>query len=135
MDKYEQFVEYIEKHKQLPKEKILIPKNIDESKREEYELLKSLGIWKSTQVQNAKVNFSTIIPDIDSTKLSESEKEKHQKRLEKYNIEVINDNEILSKDYSKLNKKDKLQYDKIKLKVNERNKNFEKFHIKKHLYD
>jgi hypothetical protein len=71
------------------------------------------------------VNFSTVIPDIDSSKLSESEKEKHQKRLDKYNIEVSNDNEILSKDYSKLNKKDKLQYDKIKLKVDERNKNFE----------
>ena len=124
MDKYEQFVQYIEKNNQLPKEKLKVPDNIDESKREEYESLKSLGVWKSNQVQNAKVNFSTVIPDIDSSKLSESEREKHEKRLEKYNIEVNNDNELLSKDYSKLTKKDKLQYDKTKLKVDERNKNF-----------
>jgi len=123
--KYEQFVEYIEKNNQLPKEKFKIPENIVESKREEYELLKYLGVWKSNQVQNAKVNFSTVIPDIDSSKLSESERGKHEKRLEKYIIEVSNDNELLSKDYLKLTKKDKLQYDKTKLKVDERNNNFE----------
>ena len=122
MDKYEQFAEYIEKYKQLPKEKLKIT---DISKSEDYESLKSLGIWKSNQVQNSKINFITVIPDIDITKLSLSEKEKHQKRLDKYNEEVNSDKVFLSKDYSKLNKKDKLQYDKIKLKVHERNKLFE----------
>ena len=125
MDKYEQFVQYIEKNNELPKEKFKIPDNINESKREECESLKSLGVWKSNQVQDLKINFSTVISDIDSSKLSSLEKEKHQKRLDKYNIELSNDNEILSKDYSKLTKKDKLQYDKIKTKVNERNKNFD----------
>jgi len=124
MDKYEQFVQYIEKNNQLPKEKFKNPDN-DESKKEIYESLKSLGVWKSNQVQYSKINFSTVIPDIDISKLSPSEKEKHQKRLDKYNIEIQSDNEILSKNYSELNKKDKLQYDKIKLKVDERNKNVE----------
>ena len=123
-DKYEEFVQYIEKNNQLPKEKFKNPDN-DESKKEIYESLKSLGVWKSNQVQYSKINFSTVIPDIDISKLSPSEKEKHQKRLDKYNTEIQSDNEILLKNYSVLNKKDKLQYDKIKLKVDERNKNFE----------
>jgi len=124
LDKYQQFVDYIEKNNQLPKEKFKNPDN-DESKKEIYESLKSLGVWISNQVQYSKINFSTVIPDIDISKLSPSEKEKHQKRLDKYNIEIKSDNEILSKNYSELNKKDKLQYDKIKLKVDERNKNVE----------
>jgi superfamily II DNA or RNA helicase len=113
LEKYNQMVEYIEKYNQLPKEKI----KLTENNKEEYESLKSLGTWKSNQIQNVKINFVTVLEDIDISKLSSSEKEKHQKKLEKYLSESIKDNEILLKDYSKLNKKDVIQYDKIKLKI------------------
>ena len=124
IDKYNQFVEYIEKNNKLPFEKV--PRTIDkstyEANKSEYDFIVSLGVWKSNQIQKSKINFSTVITDIDFSKLSSSEKGKHEKRLEKYNIELEKDNEILSQDYSKLNKKDKLQYDKIKLKVHSMNK-------------
>lgn len=119
IDKYEEFVKFIEKNNRLPREKVESEKN--------------LGIWKSNTLQNAKINFATFIPDIDISKLSESETKKHEKRLEKYNLELIKDNEILSKDYSKLNKKDKIQYDKIKEKMNnnenERAESLQKLHL------
>lgn len=123
--KYEEYVEYIEKYNQLPKEKIIIPSNIDPKKLKELELFKSLGIWKSNTVQNARIDFVTHIKDIDFSKLTETEKEKYKKRLDKYNDDLSKDNLILSKDYSILNKKDKLQYDKVKLKIDEQNKMIE----------
>ena len=113
MEKYNQIIEYIKKYNQLPKEKI----KLTVSNKEEYESLKSLGTWKSNQIQNAKINFITVLEDIDISKLSSSEKEKHEKKLEKYNSDSKKDTEILLKDYSKLNKKDVIQYDKIKLKI------------------
>ena len=127
IEKYEELIQYIIENKSLPKEKIKISTNITEDKRKELEFLKSLGIWKSNAVQNAKIDFNTNIEDIDISKLSDSEKEKHIVRLKKYNDEKNHDNEILSKDYSKLNKKEKNQYDKIKVLF--RNSSFNKILI------
>jgi len=122
INKYDQFIEYIEKNNQLPKEKIKIDDNISSSKREELESLKSLGIWKSNLIQNAKINFVTHIEDFDISKMSSVEKEKHEIKLKKYHEDIEKDNNILSKDYSKLSKKDKTLYDKVNIKVDERNK-------------
>jgi len=57
IDKYDQMIEYIEKHKQLPKEKVKVPDGISSTQQEEFERLKSLGVWKSNCVKNAKTNF------------------------------------------------------------------------------
>ena len=89
--------------------------------RKELELEKSLGIWKSNTVQNARINFATVVDDIDISKLTFSEKEKHLIRLEKYNTENEKNQKIISQDYSKLNKKDKLIYDKTLEKINNNN--------------
>jgi hypothetical protein len=102
----------------LPHEKIKIPINIDENKRKILEHEKSLGIWKSNNIQNARINFATVVHDIDISKLTFSEKEKHLIRFEKYNIENQKNQKIISQDYSKLNKKDKLIYDKTLEKIN-----------------
>lgn len=87
LEKYEEFLDYIKEHNSLPREKITISKDIDENKRKELELEKSLGIWKSNTVQNARINFDTVVDDIDISKLTPTEKEKHLIRLEKYNSE------------------------------------------------
>ena len=121
LEKYEEFVDYIKEHNFLPREKITISKDIDENKRKELELEKSLGIWKSNTVQNARINFATVVDDIDISKLTFSEKEKHLIRLEKYNTENEKNQKIISQDYSKLNKKDKLIYDKTLEKINNNN--------------
>ena len=99
----------------MPKEK---PKTDDKE-------LKSLGIWKSNLIQDAKRDFKIYIEDIDPNKLSASEKEKYNKKLEKFLLEKTHNSQILSQDSKKLNKKDKLQYDKILKKVSESNKKME----------
>ena len=125
IEKYEQCINYIEKFKHFPKEKIDMKNISDENDLKEKESLKSLGIWKSNAIQNAKTNFVTYILDIDFSKYSLIDKEDHIKKLEKYKSLIEKDNEILGKDYSKLNKKDKTLYDKTKIRVEERNKKIE----------
>ena len=115
IEKYEQLIEFIKKYNRLPKEK---PKTDDKE-------LKSLGIWKSNLIQDAKRDFKIYIEDIDPNKLSASEKEKYNKKLEKFLLEKTHNSQILSQDSKKLNKKDKLQYDKILKKVSESNKKME----------
>ena len=123
IDKYNQFVEYINTHKKLPHEKVKIPENItDPKERENLEKLKSLGVWKSNNVQNAKVNFATFILDIDSSKLSNTEREKYNKKLLKYNEELEVDKKVLSQNPKSLSKKDKTIYDKILEKSEQKNK-------------
>jgi len=125
IEKYNQCIQYISENNKLPKEKIDIKGILNDTKRKEQETLKSLGIWKSNAVQNAKSNFVTYILDIDYSNYSIIDKEDHIKKLEKYKSLIEKDNEILCKEYSKLNKKDKTLYDKTKLRVDERNKNIE----------
>lgn len=57
LDKYQQMIDYIEKHNQLPKEKIKVPDGISPSQKDEFERLKSLGVWKSNAVKNSKTDF------------------------------------------------------------------------------
>lgn len=121
LENYENFLDYIKKNNCLPREKIKIPLNIDIYKKRELEDEKRLGIWKSNNIQNAKINFATVLEDIDISKLTDSEKEKHLQRLEKYNSDYEKNNLIISKDYSKLNKKDKIVYDKISEKIKNQN--------------
>jgi hypothetical protein len=121
IDKYEQCIKYIEKNNHLPKEKVDVKELLDEKIMKEQESLKSLGIWKSNAVQNAKLNFVTFILDIDYSNFSLKDKNQHLLKLEKYNLLINKDNEILNADYTKLNKKDKTLYDKTKLRVEERN--------------
>jgi len=125
IEKYDQCLEYICKNNELPKERIDTKGILDETKLKEKESLKSLGIWKSNTVQNAKTNFVTYILDIDYSNYSVKDKEEHIKKLEKYNALIDKDNEILLKEYSKLSKKDKTLYDKTKLRVEDRNKKIE----------
>jgi hypothetical protein len=54
--------------------------------------------------------------------MSSVEKEKHEIKLKKYQEDMEKDNNILLKDYFKLSKKDKTLYDKVNIKVDERNK-------------
>jgi len=112
IEKYEQLIEFIKKYNGLPKEK---PKTDDQE-------LKSLGIWKSNLIQDARRDFKIYIEDIDPNKLSFSEKEKFNKKLEKFLYEKNHNSQILVQDYQKLNKKEKLQYEKIQKKVDESNK-------------
>ena len=121
LENYEDFLDYIKEKNSLPREKIKILTNIDEYKKRELEDEKRLGVWKSNTIQNSKINFVTVVNDIDISKLTESEKEKHLKRLEKYNSDYEKNNLIISQDYSKLNKKDKLVYDKISEKIKNQN--------------
>jgi hypothetical protein len=121
LENYEEFLDYIRENNSLPREKIKIPSNASEVIKNNYELEKKLGIWKSNTIQNARINFATVITDIDINKLTESEKEKHLIKLEKYNSEYEKNNLIISQDYSKLNKKDKLIYDKISEKIKNQN--------------
>ena len=125
IEKYNEFVQYIDNNKSLPKEKVNIKDMKDGSEKDELLKSKSLAIWKSNNVQWAKINFSTVIPDIDSSKLTETEKEKHLKRLEKFNEEKEKMDKILSKSIDKLNAKDKKEYLKMKEKLDEQNKRFE----------
>lgn len=122
IDKYNQLIKYIESNNQLPKEKIKVDDNLSSSKREEQESLKSLGVWKSNMIQNAKINFVTHIEDFDISIMTSTEREKHELKLKKYKEDIEKDNNILSKDYTKLIKKDKTLFDKVKIKVDERNK-------------
>ena len=121
LENYEDFLDYIKENNSLPREKIKILTNIDEYKKRELEDEKRLGVWKSNTIQNSKINFVTVVNDIDISKLTDSEKEKHLKRLEKYNSDYEKNNLIISQDYSKLNKKDKLVYDKISEKIKNQN--------------
>jgi hypothetical protein len=121
LENYEDFLDYIKENNSLPREKIKILTNIDEYKKRELENEKRLGVWKSNTIQNSKINFATFVNDIDISKLTESEKEKHLKRLEKYNNDYEKNNLIILQDYSKLNKKDKLVYDKISEKIKNKN--------------
>ena len=126
ISKYNELIHYIQENNKLPTEKVTIPKNIkDPDLLLKYEKLKALGIWKSNNVQMAKIHFCTFILDIDKNKLSIGEQNKYETRLQKYYQDREKEKEILSKDYSTLSKKDKLQYDKIKLKVEEHNKMIE----------
>lgn len=127
IEKYKQFIEYIEKNNSLPREKVSVPENMPlGEERDKQERLKSIGAWKSNCVQDSKVNFSTVIPDINPAKLTIVQQEKYNKRLEKFNEDWTKDEKILSKDYSKLTtKKDKTEYEKIKLKREEQLKRFE----------
>jgi hypothetical protein len=127
IEKYKQFIEYIEKNNSLPREKVSVPENMPlGEERDKQERLKSLGTWKSNCVQDSKVNFSTVISDINPAKLTEIQQEKFNKRLEKFNEDWTKDEKILSKDYSKLStKKEKIEYEKIKLKREEQLKRFE----------
>ena len=75
---------------------------------------------------------------INPINLTAIQHEKFNKRLEKFNEDWAKDEKILSKDYSKLTtKKDKTEYEKIKLKRETQLKRFEeerfeaneKFHL------
>jgi superfamily II DNA or RNA helicase len=121
LENYEDFLDYIKANNSLPREKIKISTNIDELKKRELEDEKRLGVWKSNTIQNSKINFATVLEDIDISKLTDSEKEKHLQRLEKYNNDYEKNNLIISQDYSKLNKKDKIVYDKISEKIKNQN--------------
>ena len=121
INKYEQFIDYIKTNKKLPSEKVSTSKINDK----DYSMLKSIGCWKSNANQNAKVNFSTVIIDIDPSKLTKIEKDKYEIRLKKYQDELAKDNLILSKTYSKLTPKEKKEFDKIKLKRESINKRFD----------
>jgi len=127
IEKYKQFIEYIELNNSLPREKVSVPENMPfGQERDTQERLKSLGAWKSNCVQDSKVNFSTVISDINPAKLTIVQQEKYNKRLEKFNEDWTKDEKILSKDYSKLStKKEKTEYEKIKLKREEQLKRFE----------
>ena len=118
IEKYQEFIAFVEANKRLPREKIST--TTDQLLHE-----KSLATWKSNNVQNAKIDFVSVITDIDISKLSPSDQDKHQKRLDKYNLELEKDQEILSKDYSKLNTKQKLNYDKTRERVDNRNQSIQ----------
>jgi superfamily II DNA or RNA helicase len=118
IEKYQEFISFVETNKRLPREKI-------STTTEQLVYEKGLATWKSNNVQNAKIDFMTVITDIDISKLSLSDQDKHQKRLGKYNLELEKDQEILSKDYSKLNKTQKSNYDKTREKVDNLNKNIQ----------
>ena len=124
--KYNEFVEYIEKKKSLPKERVKIDNNMtDGPEKDELLRLKSLGIWKSNNIQYAKINFSTVIPDINPSKLTETEKEKFKVRLAKFNEEKDKMDKVLSKVFDKLNAKEKKEYLKMKERFDEQKKRFE----------
>ncbi len=125
INKYQQFIAYIDTHKRLPPEKYTSSSSSSIKDENELSRLKSLGIWKSNCVQNAKVNFSTVVIDIDPSKLTKTEQTKYETRLKKYQDELTKDNLILSKTYSTLSSKDKKEYDKIKQKRENIEKKFD----------
>jgi hypothetical protein len=116
----EKLEEYIVKNGKLPLEKIRVDPKLTGPKREEQEIIKSLGIWKSNLIQDLKSEFKTFCMDIDLTKISSTERNKVEKKIEKYQKEDIEIKSILSEDYSKLNKTQRNKYDKIKQKLLER---------------
>lgn len=126
INKYEQFIDYIHINKKLPSEKVIIKDNTEDKKKlEELYRLKSIGCWRSNCVQNAKVNFSTVIIDIEPIRLTKTERDKYEVRLKKYYEELAKDNLILSKTYSELTPKEKKEYDKTKQKRTNINKRFD----------
>lgn len=117
--------EYIIKYGKLPPEKVNINPLLKGIDKEIMEKNKALGIWKSNFIQDLKSEFKTFCMDIDLSKISTSEKSKVEKKIDKFKKEDAEIKEVLSHDYSKLNKIQKTKYDKYKQKLIDRDKEIE----------